>query len=211
LTAGALDAVVITYNASTGINGSSSGAAVQVSTVVPVVTASLIASTAKLPANTTSLVINGSGFSTTAAHNVVTFSNGATGKVTGATATTLTVTKLSGLIAGGLTVTVTSNGVSSGTAVQVATIVPVVTVSTTDLAANATSLIINGSGFSTTAASNVVTFPDGGTGIVTSATATQLTVTGLSNLTAGDLTVLVTSNGVSNGTVVQVATVLPLA
>ena len=51
---------------------------------------------------------------------------------------------------------VTTDGVSSGTAVQVATVTPVVTSSTANLAANATSLTINGYGFDTTAGHNTV-------------------------------------------------------
>jgi hypothetical protein len=67
-------------------------------------------------------VIQGFGFSSTLADNTVTFNNGTTGKVTSATATTLTVTDLSGLIAGSLTAIVISNGVSSGADVEVATV-----------------------------------------------------------------------------------------
>ncbi len=45
------------------------------------------------------------------------------------------------------------------------------------LAANATTITINGFGFDPTAGNNTVTFNDGAVGTVTTATATSLTVT----------------------------------
>ena len=59
---------------------------------------------------------------------------------------------------------VSTLGVSSGTAVQVATVVPVVTSSTASLAINATTITINGYGFDPTAAHNTVTFNNGAVG-----------------------------------------------
>ena len=176
-------------------------------TVSPTVTASA----ASLGINATSLTINGNGFSTTAANNTVVFSGGATGTVTAATSTQLTVTSLSGLVLGNLTAVVTSNTVSSGAAVQVATVVPVVTSSTANLAANATTMTIDGFGFSATPANNTVTFNDGAVGAVTASTANQLTVTfSTKPVSAGSLTASVTTSGVSSGAAVQVATVTPV-
>ncbi len=190
--------------ASVKVNGDSSGAAVQVATVTPVVTSS----TASLAANAASLTIHGFGFSPTSVDDTVAFNNG-TGIVTNATATTLTVTSLSGLVTGSLTAIVFSNSAGSGTAVQVATVTPVVTVSTAALNVNATSLVIHGLGFSTTAADDKVIL-NNGTGTVTSATRTQLTVTSLTGLKLGSLTALVEVNSISNGSQVQVATVVPV-
>ena len=51
-----------------------------------------------------------------------------------------------------------------------------VTASTANLAANATSLTISGYGFDTNRPTTVVTFDNGVTGTVTSATGTSLTV-----------------------------------
>src|SRR5262249_14629339 len=132
-------------SASVTTNSQSSGAAVQAATVVPVITAS----TAALGADQTMMTIHGFGFdSATPGNNVVTFSPaGTTGTVTGATSTTLTVTSLTGLVAGNLNASVSVDGFSSGTAVQVATVTPVVTMSTASLAANATSMTIAGFGF----------------------------------------------------------------
>src|SRR5262249_7116934 len=178
-----------------------------VATVTPVVTAS----TANLAANATSMTIAGFGFDTNAANDVVTFGGGVTGTVTSATATTLTVTSLSGLVAGALDASVTVDTISSGAAVQVATVTPVVTSSSANLAANATSITIDGFGFDSTTTNNTVVFNDGAVGTVTTASASSLTVTFTTTPTsAGSLTAVVTSNSVSSGTAVQVATVTPV-
>jgi len=84
---------------------------------------------------------------------------------------------------------------------------PTVTLNTANLLGTATTLTITGTGFFTTPANNTVAFTPTGTGTVTAATATSLTVTSLSGLTLGALNAVVTTNGVSSGTAVQVATV----
>jgi len=91
---------------------------------------------------------------------------------------------------------------------------PTVTASTATLSGLATTLIIQGSGFSTAVADDTVTFSNGATGTVTSASATQLTVSNLSGLEEGNLYVTVTVGGgplgflpYSNSALVQVATV----
>jgi hypothetical protein len=162
--------------------------------------------TSNLAANATLLIIQGTGFSSTAAGNIVKFSGGVTGTVARATPTQLTVAYLSGLSAGDLSATVTV-GKQTSDPEQVATVVPVVTANRTTLAVNATTLIIHGFGFSSTAANNTVTFNGGATGTVTQATPTALTVTGLNGAPAGSLNVLVTSNGVRSSAYVQVAIV----
>ena len=87
---------------------------------------------------------------------------------------------------------------------------PSVTSNTSNLAVTATTLIITGSGFDTTAGNNTVTLSSG-TGTVTSATATQLTVTFNTPPSVGNLTAVVTSNGSSSGSPVQVASVVGAA
>ncbi|OWK43391.1 FG-GAP repeat domain-containing protein [Fimbriiglobus ruber] len=200
-TAGSLTAVVTT-------GGVSSGTPVQVATVMPVVTSSV----ADLAANGTSLTITGFGFDPSTANNTVTFDGGAIGSVTAATPTSLTVTlSTAPTTAGSLTAVVTTGGVSSGSPVQVATVTPVVTAGTADLAANGTSLTITGFGFDPTAANNAVTFNDGVVGSVTAATPTSLTVDfSAPPTTAGSLTAVVTTDGVPSGSSVQVATVTPV-
>jgi hypothetical protein len=87
---------------------------------------------------------------------------------------------------------------------------PSITSNTSNLAATATTLIITGTGFDTTAANNTVTLSSG-TGTVNSATATQLTVTFNTPPSVGNLTAVVTSNGSSSGSPVQVASVVGAA
>jgi hypothetical protein len=174
--------------------------------VTPVVTASM----ANLPANASSLVIIGMGFSLIAANNTVAFTSSSgvvvTGTITGATSKTLTVTHLSGLTGGLLYATVTSNGRSSAIT-AVATVIPVVTKSTQSLGVTAATLIINGFGFNPNTSSDIVTFGGGETGTVTSATADQLTVVITSALKLGPLTASVNVDGESSGIAVDVAIV----
>jgi len=199
---GSLTAVVTTDTVS-------SGSAVQVASIIPVITPS----SANLAANASGISISGFAFDSNKLNDGVTFSGAGTGPgtVTAASSTGLGVNLPSSLIAGVLNATMTSDGVSSGTAVQVATITPVVTSSTASLAANATTVTINGAGFDPTAAHNTVTFNDGAVGTVTSATNSSLTVTfGTNPTSAGSLTAIVTTNSVSSGSAVQVASVIPV-
>ena len=202
---GSLTAIVT--NTSTSL---SSGSAVQVATVIPVITPS----SANLAANASGISISGFGFDSNKLNDGVTFSGAGTGPgtVTAASSTGLGVNLPSPLIAGVLNATMTSDGVSSGTAVQVATITPVVSNFNTAVAANATTVTIHGAGFdSTTPANNLVTFNNGATGTVTSATSTSLTVTfGTNPTTAGTLTAVVTTNTVSSGAAIPVAAVTPV-
>jgi len=163
--------------------------------------------TANLAQNATTLIIAGTGFSTTPANNTVVLNSG-TATVTAATATQLTCTLGGPPSLGNLTAIVTSNSVSSGAPVQVATIVPAITANAANLAANATSLVINGFGFSATPANNTVLLTGGTAGTVTAASATQLTVN-VSNLTSGSLTATVSVGGFTSASA-QVATVTPV-
>lgn len=193
--------------ASVTTNSQNSGTAVQVAVVRPVVTQSAT----NMALGTTTMTINGTGFSTTAGDNTVVFSNGAVGTVTAATATSLSISFSTVPSAGRLTAVVSTNGVSSGTPVQVATLAPTVTSSTANLAANAATITINGTGFSATAANNTVSFNNGAVGTVTAATTTSLIVTFSTRpISAGSLTAIVTSGGVISGSAVQVATVIPV-
>ena len=190
-------------------DGGNSGAATQVATVIPVVTLN----TANIAANAATVVIAGFGFSTTPANNVVTFGTlGAVGNVTAASATSLTVTFTTTPVnAGFLTASVAvTNGTafSSGTPVQVATVIPVVTQSTANLSTSAATLTINGFGFASSNGSNSVVLNLGAGGSVTSSSPTQIVVTFITKPTVGNLTAVVTSNALSSGTAVQVATVI---
>ena len=86
---------------------------------------------------------------------------------------------------------------------------PTVNLSTASLAINATTLTIAGTNFDTTAGNNTVVFNNGAVGTVSAATANQLTVTFTTPPTStGSLTAVVTTNGQSSGSAVQVATVI---
>lgn len=186
--------------------------------VGPIVTSS----TANLPANASSVTINGVGFDPTPANNSVIVKDTTTGisiTVTPGTASTTSLTvPLAGIgtLTGGdaLTAVVTSYGVDSFTPVQVATVAPVVTSSTANLAASATSVVISGFGFGLTKANDSVTLTDGFghviSNTISTALATSLTLTLTGPLTGGTLYAVVTANGVSSGTAVQVATVTPV-
>jgi hypothetical protein len=90
------------------------------------------------------------------------------------------------------------------------TAIPTVTISTKNLAIDATTITINGTGFDTTPANNAVTFNNGAIGTVNSATSTLLTITFSTQPTStGSLTAVVTTNSVSSGATVQVATIVP--
>ena len=83
------------------------------------------------------IVIVGTGFSPIVSENTVSFSDGAAGTVIAATETELTVEFTTAPEAGNLTVEVISGAESTASPVQVATVVPVVTLSAANLAASA--------------------------------------------------------------------------
>jgi CheY-like chemotaxis protein len=202
---GSLTAVVTAF-------GGSSGAAVDVATVVaPPAVAS---GTGTVARNAATVTIAGTGFNAaTPSANAVAFNLGAVGAVTAATSTSLTVAfSTLPTSPGSLTAVVTSFGGSSGAAVQVAAIVapPTVATSTDSVARNAATVTIAGTGFNAaTPSANAVAFNLGAVGAVTAATSTSLTVTFSTQPTSpGSLTAVVTSFGGSSSAAVQVATVV---
>jgi hypothetical protein len=173
---------------------------------------SVTTSTLNLPINATTVTIAGVGFDPVAANNTVVFNDGAVGTVTTATGSSLTVTfSTQPTAVGSLTAVATTNGVSSGAAVQVATVAPVVTLTSTNLPVDSTTVMITGLGFDPVAVNNTVVFNEGAVGTVTVASATSLTVTlSTQPTTAGSLTAIVTTDGVDSGAAVQVALVAPV-
>lgn len=165
------------YNQTTGL-----GSPVANLLIPGLVGPTLTANTAGLPADATTLVIHGSGFSTTPADDVVTFSNGATGTVTAATATQLTVTNLRGLTLGPLTavVTVTTNGFTdpsgTGSPVPVATI----TLDPTTTTINAPGINFGATGVVLVRVSGTMGIPTGSVQLLVDAgTAGQQTLNGV--------------------------------
>ncbi len=139
-------------------------------------------SLANFDQNAPTILIAGTNFSTTPANNTVAFDLGATGTVTAATPTRLTVTfNTPPTTLGTLTAVVTVTGLgNSGNPVQVANVVantmPTVTLDTTRRAEADPTITIEGTNFSTTPGNNTVSFNLGATGTVIASTPTQLTV-----------------------------------
>ena len=135
-----------------------------------------------------------------------------------ATPTSLTVAlgSANNLIAGPLTATVTV-GLTPAASVQVATVVPVVTSSYATQAVGLAlgTITINGYGFDNRVAStNTVLFNDSAAATIShtevNASGTSMTLTFANNpAIAGPLTAIVTTNGLSSGAAVQVATIIP--
>jgi uncharacterized repeat protein (TIGR03803 family) len=188
----------------TYVGGNGYGTVFELQEVNPDINANM----GSLPANASTLTITGTGFDPTPSNDSVALSSGATGIVTGATSTQLTVTLTSPPAAGPLTAVVTIDGTSTSE-VQVASVIPVVTVSNGFISAGASTLTIDGFGFDPTAANNTVTFDLGAAGIVTSATSTQLTVLLTTPPTTGSLHAVVTIDGIS-ASEAPVASVMPV-
>jgi len=154
----------------------------------------------------TVVTISGTGFNNT---STVTFGTVAATNVTyDSTAKTLTATSPA-QAAGTVDITVTtgaftSDAVPADRFTYVATSTPIVHPSAAPLPADAVTLTIVGEHFSPTKAGNTVTLSSG-TAIVTSATATSITLLFTSRPTAGPLTATVKTGGASSGAV-QVAT-----
>ena len=154
--------------------------------------ATVTSSAADLPANSTIVTINGSGFDANAANDSVTFSNGVTGTVTAATGFSLTVS-LTGLSSGAggtaLDASVTVDGVSSGNAVQVATVLQVVTAVSpnTGPTAGGTSVTITGAGLT---GATAVKFGSAATMSFTVDSSTQITAVEPAGSGTVDITVL---------------------
>lgn len=216
---GVLTAVVIA-------DGVSSGAPVQVATVVPAPT--VTATSFRLAQSASLLTINGANFDPTAAGNTILFDVGSSscgrdcpvGVVTAATTTQLHVAlSIPQNARGPLTALVTSHGGSSGAMMLVAYLVdpPAVTEASVIRAINAPTLTIRGTGFEPlpNAARNTVKLSLGAVGVVTAAH--RDTITGAYELTValskqptskGILTAVVKSFFGSSGAPVQVAKVV---
>lgn len=179
----------------------------------------VIPSTSNLPSNATALVINGSGFDPNPVNDTVTIADPTTpaatvtAKVTSASPTQLILSIVqTGVQASDvLNAVVTNQEGWASASTQVATVAnastPTIAARSQNLAANGTTLIINGSGFDPNTAANVVALSSG-TAVITQATATSLTVTLTGSLAPGALLATVTSDGVPSSSA-QVATVVP--
>ena len=142
----------------------------------------------------TSVVITGTNFSSTMAGNVVSF-NGTAATVSAATTTQLSVTVPTGATTGKISVTVGSLTATSSdnfTVSASSTATATLTSFSPSSGAVGTTVIVTGTNFSATGASNTVTF-NGISAVVSSATTTQLTVTVPLGASTGKIAV--TTNG----------------
>jgi len=133
----------------------------------------------------TMVVIRGTGFMPVPAQNTVNF-NGVTANVTSANASTLVATVPAGATTGPISVTTSAGTVTSTGSFAVVTVQ--VTDFTPTIGAAGTSVTINGLGFDATPANNVVKF-NTTTAVVSTASATQLTVPVPAGATAGHISV----------------------
>ena len=122
-------------------------------------------------------------------------------------ATTITATIPPGAT-GTASVLVTSPGGMNAANTLFSYLAPTVTRSTGILVNTGTFLTITGTNFSTVPGKNSVVFTPAASSTIIAATATSLTVTGLSGLTQGVLYAVVSINGESSGASVPVATVV---
>ena len=136
----------------------------------------------------TTVTIVGSGFSTTAANNIVTF-NGVTVAASTATGTSLTVAVPSAAPVGAGPIAVTVSG-KTATSAGNFTVTPGITGFSPTSGSPSTTVNITGSNFSTTLANNVVKF-NGTAATVTNATTTQLTATVPLTASTGPISVTV--------------------
>jgi FG-GAP repeat/IPT/TIG domain/Bacterial Ig-like domain (group 3) len=147
----------------------------------------------------TSVTINGTNFSTTAANNIVKFNGITAATPTSATAIKLVVTVPSGATTGTISVTVGALTGTSGSTFTVSP--PTITGFTPTSGPVGTSVTITGTNFSTTAANNTVKFNGVAAAAPTSATATQLVVAVPIGATTGTISVTVGAlTGTSSGT-----------
>jgi hypothetical protein len=200
---GQLKAVVTSY-------GGGSGSAVEVASISAGTGPVVSSSTDAIPLNATTMIIYGNHFSATPASNTIALSPSGTATVTASTTTQITVT-LSGIVSGPLYAVDTTSGVTSGSPVQIATVVsgPTITLAVNNLATNATTLTITGTGFIASPTANTVTLSSG-TATVASATSTVLVLNLTGPLSTGVLTATVTVGG-QTSSAVQVANVVQLS
>ncbi len=138
----------------------------------------------------TNVIIDGTNFSTTATGNIVKF-NGTTATVSGATATSLTVSVPAGASSGKITVEVSSQTATSTSDFKIGQ-APIIVGFSPRTGTAGTTVIITGVNFSTSIVNNLVKF-NGALALVTTATATSLTVSVPEDGSTGKITVQVGS------------------
>jgi hypothetical protein len=142
------------------------------------------------------VVISGSGFSTTLTDNEVTFFNGIPATVTASTANSITVEVPSGATDGPITVTIAGDTDISD---DDFTVLPTPSISsfTPTTGAETATVTITGTNFSATPANNQVRFFNGVLANVTASTPTSITTSVPAGAATGPISVLVSGTGVT--------------
>ena len=189
----------------TTVGGTSATSAADHFTYVAPPTVTSVSPTSGLAAGGTSVTITGTNLTGATAVTL-----GGTAATLGTnTGTSLVVTTGAHAAASGVSVLVTTpGGTNAANTLYTYVAPPTVTSSTADLAVNATTLTITGTGFDP-AGTNTVVFNNGAVGTASASSTTSLTVTLTTAPTSlGSLTAVVTTDGFSSGTPVQVAAVV---
>ncbi|MGE0588000.1 MAG: IPT/TIG domain-containing protein [Cyclobacteriaceae bacterium] len=152
----------------------------------------------------TTVTITGTNFSTTAIENVVQF-NGITATVTASTSTTITTSVPAGASTGSISVSIGCNTSISADYIVTASGSPAITSFTPSSGPIGTTVIITGTNFDPTPSSNTVSF-NGTMATVTSASATNLTVSVPVGATTGTISVSVGGNTATSITIFTVTT-----
>lgn len=134
----------------------------------------------------TTVTITGSDFDTTAANNSVTF-NGTEATVSSSTSTQIVTTVPAGATTGPISVTVNGKEKTFSTDF---TVTPSISSFSPLSGTSNTTVIITGTGFSTTKSENVVKF-NGTTAVVTGSSSTSITTSVPSGASSGQITVTV--------------------
>ena len=153
----------------------------------------------------TSVIISGTNFSTTASNNTVKFNN-TVANVTSSTTASITTTVPAGATTGAITVIVGGQTATSSTNFAVTVVTsPTITSFNPTSGAVGTSVIINGTNFSTTLTSNTVKF-NTTTATVTASTATSITTSVPTGATTGTISVTVGGQTATSSTNFTVTT-----
>jgi uncharacterized delta-60 repeat protein len=187
------------FNGSSGLIESVAGYTAP-TVAVPTVTA--IVPPRGSSAGGTAVTITGSGFSGASAVTM----GGSSAVFNVVNDSTLTATTPPGA-AGPVSVQVSRQGTSAGNALYTYVTPPTVMPSTANLLQNWTTLTITGTDFDAVAGNNSIVLTPAGSGVITAATRTTLTVS-LSAPALGPLYAVVTTNGQSSGVPAQVATMI---
>jgi hypothetical protein len=164
----------------------------------PIIPLSIISFSPTSGPEGTTVIIEGTNFSSIAAENIVRF-NGTTAQVQAATTTHLTAIVPEGATTGQINITTNGKVVTSSGNFEVIEISPIISSFAPSSGTIGSMVMITGTHFSTTLSENEVKF-NGTTALITSVTATQITTIVPTGATSGKVTVKVKQSTVSSAT-----------